>query len=212
MADKGTPGDGPSLEMPSLSLRRRNRRGASDADAVEAAPDPAAEAPAAAATPGPAPEPGPAPHTEPAPPSAAPRRRPSLPALTGLTAALATGAVVGALTVLLVWAASMGCEAVRGTASCGGGPGFWVLVAILAVVAYAGGALLRAFGVSDGGSTSLLAVGVMAVLVLVLFTDALFEPWMALAVPVVTALSFALAWWVSSQVVHTDDDRSPSRR
>ena len=141
-----------------------------------------------------------------------PRRRPSLPGLTGVTAALATGAVVGALTVLLVWLASMGCEAARGTASCGGGPGFLVLVAVLAAGAYAGSALLGAFGQPDAGSTSLLAVGVMAVLVLVFFTDALFEPWMALAVPVVSALAYAVAWWVSAQVVQPDDDRSPSRR
>ena len=142
---------------------------------------------------------------------AAPAARPPRHGLPGLVAAAGAGVVVGALAVLLVWLASLGCEAVRGTASCGGGPGFVVLVAILVLVACAGAVLLRAVRVPDAGSTSALAVGVMAVLVLVLLTDALFEWWVALAVPVVSALSHALAWWVTSQVAQQDADAPRTR-
>jgi hypothetical protein len=86
-----------------------------------------------------------------------------------------------------------------------------VLVAVLALLAYVGALGLRTFGVRDAGSTSLLAVGVMAVLVLVLFTDALFEWWMALVVPAVSAVAYALAWWVSTRAVPADRDETPSR-
>lgn len=253
MADKGTPGDGPSLEMPSFPFgRRKSRRPvepesdaptAADEAAASTSPPAPAEPAAAPPTPQPAPQPTPArpvratvpvqpagatqptrstaPDRHPAPgpdpeaeDDAGSRRRPqlpSLPRLSGVVAALATGAAMGALGVLLVRVASVGCEAARGTASCGDGPGFLVLVAILAALAYLGGLLLRAFGVPDAGSTSLLAVGVMAVLVLVLFTDALFEWWMALVVPVVTALAYALSWWVTTRVVQHDDGQAPTR-
>lgn len=139
------------------------------------------------------------------------RRAPQLPALSGVAAALATGAAIGGLGVLLVWLASRGCEAARGTASCGDGPGFLVLLAILAALAYVGGMLLRAFGVPDAGSTSLLAVGVMAVLLLVFFTDAIFSWWMAIVVPLVAALAYALSWWVTTRVVQNDDEPAPTR-
>ena len=244
MADKGTPEDGPSLEMPSLPFGRKKRRGAED-DAHSAAGAPTVPTPTPTPTTTPIPATAPParrvvpsdPHVEtrtdlpPAVPAAArepdvdpaparPRATrqlpalptlPGLPALTGVAAALATGAVVGALGVLLVWLAARGCEAARGTASCGDGPGFLVLAAVLVVLAYLGGVLLRSFGVPDAGSTSLLAVGVMAVLVLVLFTDSLFEWWMALAVPVVSAAAYALSWWVSTRAVPQDEDEAPSR-
>ena len=143
-----------------------------------------------------------------------PRRTPALPplpALSGVAAALATGAAVGGLGVVLVWLASRGCEAARGTASCGDGPGFLVLVAILAVLAYLGGMLLRAFEVPDAGSTSLLAIGVMAVLLLVFFTDSIFSWWMVIVVPLVAALAYALSWWVTTRVVQHEDEQAPTR-
>ena len=124
---------------------------------------------------------------------------------------MVTGAVVGGLGVLLTWAASAGCEAVRGTSSCGGGPGLAVLVAVLGLLAYVGGWLLRALGVPDAGSTSLLAVGVTAVLVLVFLADALFEWWMAVALPLVAAAAYALSWWVTTRVVAAEDEAPPAR-
>jgi hypothetical protein len=51
----------------------------------------------------------------------------------------------------------------------------------------------------------------MAVLLLVFFTDALFEWWMALVVPLVAALAYALSWWVTTRVVQDDDEQVPSR-
>jgi len=200
MAEKGTPGDGPSLEMPPLPFGRKRQRAEGD---VATEPQPVAE-PVIVAT------------AEPVAGRDRVRRGPRLPELPGLTgvaAPVVTGAAIGALGALLVWLASLGCEAARGTASCGDGPGFLVLVTILVALTLLGSALLRAFGVPDAGSTSLLAVGVTAVLVLVFFTDSLFEWWMALAVPVVSAVAYALAWWVTTRAVQEpDEDRAPDRR
>jgi hypothetical protein len=165
MAD-GTPDDGPSLEMPSFSRRRRTK----DPGTVPAAsePDPGAVAP----------------HPE---PSARVRRPLPVVSLTGLPAAAVTGVLVGALGVLLVWLAGVGCEAVRGTSSCGGGPGLLVLLVVLGVLAWTGSLLLRVFVVPEAGSTSVLAVGILAVLVMVFLLGSLEEWWTALAVPVVAA-------------------------
>lgn len=186
----GTPDEGPSLEMPSFSRRRRR-------------PEPGTGPEA-----GPETAPGDAPRAAPsAPATAEPARvRRPLPtvSLAGLPAAAVTGVVVGALGVLLVWLAGVGCEAVRGTSSCGGGPGLLVLVVVLGVLAWAGSLLLRVFAVPEAGSTSLLGVGILAVLVMVLLLGSLDQWWTAVAVPVAAAAAFAASWWVTTAVVHED--------
>jgi hypothetical protein len=289
MGDTGTPGDGPSLEMPSFFGRRRRRDEpvdeAPDDDGTgpetppevpyerpvevpqqhpaeapqqppveipverpvevpheplrepeiqpephpEPTPEPQPEPePEPEPTPEPEPEPEPEPHPEPEPtpaPQPAPEPNPEagpptaprpdqdaaaargvhLPSLGGLTAALVTGAAVGGLAVLLTWLAATGCDAVRGTSSCGGGPGLLLLVAVLGLLAYVGGWLLRAFGVRDAGSTSLLGVGVLAVLVMVFLLDATDHWWSAVVVPIIGAAAYALSWWVTTRVVQPED-------
>jgi len=215
MADK--PDDGPSLEMPSFSLRRtagpKRRRTTEHEEVapVEAATPPdegrrepvtvptrrADTVPTATQT---------LPAHEPTPDATSEPRTPlvTLPELPGLTAASATGAVVGALAVLLTWLSTQACDAVRGTSSCGGGPGFLILAAVLVVLAYAGTLLLAAFGVPSPGSTSVLAVGIMAVLVMLFLLDAIFEGWMVVAIPVVAVAAYAGSFWISNAVVDTD--------
>ncbi len=126
--------------------------------------------------------------------------------LPGLLGAGVTGLVVGALAVLLTWLAGTGCEAARGTSSCGGALGWPLLLAGLVVLAYVGGMLLRALGVADPGSTSLLAVGVLAVLVMVFLLEALDERWSALAVPLLAAAAYGASWWVTTTA---GDDVTP---
>ena len=122
----------------------------------------------------------------------------------GLPAASLTGVAVGGLAVLLAWLAGVGCEAVRGTSACGGGPGLLILLAVLVVLTWAGSVLLRALGVPHAGSTSLLAVGVLAVIVLVFLLGSLDEGWTLVGVPVASAISYAASWWVTTAV--GDDD------
>ncbi len=177
MAEKDPGRDGPSLELPSLGFKRPKRSATRAADPTPAAPS----------------------SQEPVePPVEEPRdARSRTPVITGYPAAAATGLVVGVLLVGLVWAALQGCESVRGTSSCGR-PGFVVLIAILALLVLAGRVLLVRFRVADPGSTSVLGVGVVAVVVLLFLTDQLFEWWTALVVPAVAVASYALAHWVTT--------------
>ena len=124
----------------------------------------------------------------------------SMPSIGGMPAAILTGAVVGLATVGLTFASLRLCEAAKGTSSCGG-PGFFLLVAILVAMVLLGGALLRVFRVSDPGSTSFLAVGLMAVLVLLFLVDVIFSWWMVIVIPVFAMATFALAHWVTTAFI-----------
>ena len=248
MAD--TPDDGPSLEMPSFSLRRKKKQVPEEDVTSEAAPkatpeatpeakavepEPAAEA--AAAEPAPEPEPVPQPLTvrqptvqqttvlpvstpEPDPEPVAheqapaePKRRLERPSvsLPGLPAAAVTGVVVGGLAVLLAWVAGTACSAVRGTSSCGGAVGLPLLLVGLALLAYAGSILLRVFAVPAAGSTSLLAVGILAVLVLVFLLGSLDEWWAVVTVPVAAVVAFCASWWVTTVVVGDEPEPTGAR-
>ena len=232
MADTGKPDDdGPSLEMPSFSLRRKKKEAPPEdvAPAPEPEPEPAPEPvpdPEPEPEPEPVPDPEPVPEPEPQPAYDAPtavvpvahevdepvrletedapvRERRQLP-LSGLAAAAATGVAVGVLAVLFSWLATSACEAVRGTSSCGGGPGLLILLVVLALLAVAGAWLLDIFGEPDYGSTSLLAVGIMAVLVLLFLLGSLDEWWAAIAVPVTAVVAYCGSWWVTNAVVGDD--------
>ena len=207
MADTGRPDgtdEGPSLEMPSLSLRRKKKAPAEAAPTPAPTPAPAAVAPV---EPTPALDPEP-PEPLPVPEAAEPRPRRELPtiALSGVPAAAVTGVVVGGLAVLLAWLSTTACDVVRGTPSCGGGPGLLILVAVLVLLAYAGSLLLRVFGVPDAGSTSILAVGILAVLVLVFLLGSIDEWWMVIAIPLAAVIAYGASWWVTHAVVAADAD------
>ncbi|GAB3762166.1 hypothetical protein GCM10027600_05520 [Nocardioides ginsengisegetis] len=147
----------------------------------------------------------PEPESEPAPGvrrARAPRR--TLPAVGGMTAAVLTGLLVGVITVGLTWASLHLCEVAKGTSSCGG-PGFLLLLAIMIAMVFLGSLLLRAFGVTDPGSTSFLAVGLLAVLALLFLVDVLFNWWMIIVIPVFSVLTFALAHWVTTAFIEPAD-------
>lgn len=190
MAEKLPEEDGPSLELPSLFGRRKKRH-----------PEPAAVQPV------PVPEPVPEPEPQilaPTPEEPKARRELRLPAWASSTAALVVGAVVGALGCVLTWAGLQGCELATGTDSCGG-PGLLVLVLILVAMVVAGTAALKLFGVQGAGNLSLLGVGLLAAVVLVFLTGYLYEPWMFLGIPVLTALCFGVAHWLTTRQVDEAD-------
>lgn len=225
MADTGKPDDGtddgPSLEMPSFSLRRKkNAPPPEDATPepapVEVEPEPIAQPEPAPTAVIPPPQPAYEPPTTVVPvvhepevvhheaEEPEPDRR-EIP-LAGLPAAVATGVAVGILAVLLAWLAGVGCEAARGTSSCGGGPGFLILLLVLVALAGSGSWLLDRFGVPESGSTSLLAVGIMAVLVMVFLLGSLDSWWAAIAIPVTAVIGYAVSWWVTNAVVGDDTE------
>jgi hypothetical protein len=133
-----------------------------------------------------------------------PPRAPRPPLIPGLAAAILTGAVVGGLTVGLTYLALQGCEAARGTDSCGG-PGFFILIAIMVLAVVTGGWLLKFFQVTDPGSTSFLAVGLAVVIALLFLIDVIFEWWMVIAMPLVFVATYALAHWVTVRYIEPAD-------
>lgn len=148
------------------------------------------------------PVPGPAP-MEHVPPR--PRRRRTPSSIGGIPAAIITGLLVGVITVGLTWGSLRLCELVKGTSSCGN-PGFLLLVAIMVAMTLLGSLLLRVWGVPDPGSTSFLAVGLLAVLTLLFLVDVLFNWWMILVVPLFAVITFALSHWVTTAFVAPTHD------
>ncbi len=147
---------------------------------------------------------------QPAPPSR--RAEPAGPRVTvgsvpGPVAAGLTGLVVGAGGAAATYAATAACGAVRGVSTCGGGPGFLILVAIVVLMVLLGARLLRAFEVPSSLSTSFLAVGIVAVLVMLLLLDVVLSPWMFLVVPVLGAAAYLLAYGVTTRFENEDTGR-----
>lgn len=126
------------------------------------------------------------------------------PVITGMPAALVTGAVVGLLTVGLTVLGLRGCEAVNDTNSCGGA-GFFIWVAILVGMVMLGSWMLGSFRVVDPGSTSFLAVGLAVVIVLLFLIDVVFDWWMVIAVPLIFVATYALAHWVTVRFIEPAD-------
>ncbi|WP_168929293.1 hypothetical protein [Nocardioides sp. GY 10113] len=126
------------------------------------------------------------------------------PLLSPYRAAALTGAVVGAALVVLTWLALRGCEAVRGTASCGGGPGLLLLLATFVLGVFLGSALLRAFQVTDPGSSSFLAVGIVAVLSLLFLVDVMDHWSMIVVIPLLGVAAYTGSVWVTRTFVEAD--------
>lgn len=124
--------------------------------------------------------------------------------LAGYPAAALTGVLVGLLMVGLTAGGLQGCEAVRGTATCGGGVGTLLLVVILALLVVVGGLVLRAAGVPDPTATSFLAVGLVAVVSLLFLLEVLLSPWMLLVIPAISVLAYLAAQWVTTAFVEVD--------
>jgi hypothetical protein len=99
----------------------------------------------------------------------------------------------------------------NGTPSCGG-PGLGYLVAIAIGMLAVGALLLKALGVREPVGTSFLAVGVLAVIVLVGLTGVIFSAWMFLAIPAVAAASYVLAHWVTTRFVDVEQPPGPDVR
>jgi uncharacterized membrane protein YhaH (DUF805 family) len=213
------------LELPKLSLRRRRKQQRDVAPTAEptaedtrALTQPLAEQPVAEPKTAPEPEPQQRPvlvETQPTDGKAEPvdepvreRRRPSLPAINPRLAAAVTGLVVGAVGTALIYLSLQGCDAVKGTESCGAA-GLPIIVVILVLMVLLGGFVLAAWRFSDARATSALGVGVLCVLMMVAAMQELFSAWMFLVVPLVCAVSFLLAHWVTTAFVEQQPEKGP---
>ncbi len=197
------PDKGPSLELPSLRSALGSRRRRTD-PSLPPVPDDQAE-PAPPISPGPV---GlPEAHPEVAAASAktaddTPRERPERrrPHLPGPIVALVTGAVVGLALVGLASASLHLCSSMRGTSSCGK-PGLLVLLVITAASVFLGSVLLRVAGVASYGSTSLLGVGLLVVVILLALLPVVFRWWMVIVIPLVAMTTYAVSWWLTTTYV-----------
>jgi hypothetical protein len=208
-------GDGekqePTLELPSLFGRGKKRRAESVAPPAEQpvetqpTPEPVTPEPVIPAEPKRRASKGSRAVQAPKPVRAARAAR-TTPLVSAQVAALLTGLVVGLLGTALTYVSLRGCEMLKGTESCGG-PGLGVLVAILILMVIGGALMLKLLGVSDPRGTSFLAVGLMSVIVLVTLMENLFSAWMFVAIPLVCAVSYAAALWVTTRFVDPVEDR-----
>ncbi len=128
-----------------------------------------------------------------------------MPALPSPLVTVVTGLLVGLFAAGATYGGLLGCDALRGTKSCGGGPGLLLLVAIFALMVLLGAGLLAAFRVPEARSTSLLGVGITAIVAFVVQMSAPLSSWMFVATPVISAAAFWLASWVSTRNVELPD-------
>jgi hypothetical protein len=218
MADGDSRNDQPSLELPKLGLRRRKKKDdPAPAPVEETVVDEAVVQEVAVPPP-----PPPAPELDEAPPlfvdeiepmtavdqapvsvvvDEVPERAPTRKAKRirtpgGMVVAVATGLVVGLGMVGLTWASLKLCETVQGTSSCGG-TGYPLLAAILVLMVLVGMLLLKLGRVAEPGSTSILAVGLTAVLALLFLVDSLLDTAMIVVIPLISAASYAASHWVT---------------
>ncbi|HWU21751.1 MAG TPA: hypothetical protein VN088_09500, partial [Nocardioides sp.] len=125
----------------------------------------------------------------------------AVPLLTPYRAAAVTGLVVGGAMVLLTWLSLRGCEALRGTSSCGGGPGFVLLLITFVLCVYLGSALLKAFVIPDPGSSSFLAVGLVAVVSLLFLINMITSWSMIIVIPLLSVAAYLASVWVTETFV-----------
>jgi hypothetical protein len=198
----------PSLEPPSLFGRKRRKAppvpvepvdpvGPVDPDAIfDDTTEPTVDlAPTQVAT------------SDPAEDAPSEPRPPREPWLTGRPAALLIGLLVGGLIVAATAGSLRICTEVKGTSSCGG-PGFFLLLAILVVAVLVGSVLLRLAQVPEPGSTSFLAVGLLSVAALLFLVGSIFQWWMAIVIPLVSMVTFLLSHWVTSTYADPANDGS----
>lgn len=132
-----------------------------------------------------------------------------MPAIKPAYAAMLTGLISGLICVALGSGTDATCKAIRSDDSCGGGMQLLVIVAILAIEVLIGANLLKAWKVADPFSTSFLGVGLVAMVSMLFYIDAITSAKMLYVIPPITALSFLISWWVTVRFVEEPDDDEP---
>ena len=184
--DHATVVDTPLVEEAPTAPVRREEPTVADTSRVESTPAPPA-----------APEPAAAPTKRPRAP-----RSPRRPMNGHLAAALA-GLVVGVFLVAGTYGGLQGCESVRGTTSCGGGPGFLLLLLIVVLAVVIGAAVLRATQVPSAGSISFLAVALVSVLTILFLLDSLDDLAGSVVVGILSVAAYVLSHWVTVRYIDT---------
>jgi hypothetical protein len=163
--------------------------------AEPAAVEPAREAPAPA-------QPG----EEPTPiaPAKKPKERKPRKPRTRWLGAGGIGLLAGFAIVGLIGLTLQACDSATGTTSCGG-PGLFVLLAILALITVGATRLLRMWGFSDAGTVAFLGIALTGIVVLVFLTTHLQSLGMVLVIPMITMFAFLISDWVSATMSEANE-------
>jgi len=111
-------------------------------------------------------------------------------------AAAAVGLLVAVGARVLVFGGERACDLIRGTASCGTAGAFMLLV-IAGLMVFVGTRLLRALAVPQAGTTSMLGVALLAIVLLTVLLDQVFSLWMWVVLPLLAAALYAFAAWAA---------------
>lgn len=117
----------------------------------------------------------------------------------------AAGLLTGIALLVFVWAGLQGCEALRGGASCGAGPGMTYLVVVFAATVVVGRLLLGLLKVDEPGMTSFLAVGITCLVAVLVFSGLFESALMLVLLPLMSAAAFAASAWIATLQVDLDD-------
>ena len=99
-------------------------------------------------------------------------------------------------------AATLGSQRLcDGAGGCGTGPALLLLAVVVGLAALTGAVLLGRLGVRSGGTVSVLAVALVAVLATLFLLDSLDESWAVLTVAALTVLAFVLARWLTARYI-----------
>jgi hypothetical protein len=125
--------------------------------------------------------------------------------------AAAAGLLVGSTSAALVWLGMAGCDASRGSPSCGGGLGVGMLATVVLISWIVGRLLLGFAAVADAAMASFLGVGLAMIVVLLFLVGETFSVWMWVVLPLLTAATFAGSVWLVHAAGGTTGERAEER-
>ena len=96
------------------------------------------------------------------------------------------------------------CTLVNGAETCGG-PGALLLILMMALTVWAGKALLTVFGVVEPGTTSFLAVSLVAVFCLIFLVGVLMNWPMIIVIPALSIGAFCFSHWIATAFIDPAD-------
>jgi len=121
------------------------------------------------------------------------------PPLPAGVAVVVAGVLCGFITVAMVWLSERACDASRGTPNCGA-LGLPLLLLTVVVTIVLGTVMLRRLMQPNAGMVAFLGVCFTLLVVVGVLSDHLFTPWTVLVIPVLTAVTFLAARFVSGKL------------
>lgn len=113
------------------------------------------------------------------------------------------GLLAGFALVFATNATLRACDAAKGTSSCGG-PGLFLLLAILLLILVGSRSLLKLWGFDDAGTVAFLGLGLTAIVALLFLTAHLLSITMVLVIPALCVATFLIGGWLATTMAEAD--------